>query len=171
MNSTSPQPTTSPGPARDLTPRSPDHSHVTMTELVLPQHTNALGTAFGGQVLSWVDIAAGICAGRHARAVCVTASFDEVHFKLPIHHGDVVNISAVVTWTGRTSMEVRVRVDREQIDGQRQRALEAFATFVCVDASGQPQPIPPLELLTDAHRESHAKAAQRRERRLRNRGR
>ncbi|MCO4764156.1 MAG: acyl-CoA thioesterase [Myxococcales bacterium] len=162
---------TQPIASRDMTARSPDHSQVTMTELVLPQHTNALGTAFGGQVLSWVDIAAGICAGRHARAVCVTASFDEVHFKLPIHHGDVINISGVVTWTGRTSMEVRVRVDREQIDGRRQRALEAFATFVCVDTDGRPQPIPPLELLTDEHRACHSQAEQRRARRLQNRAR
>ncbi|MBP46815.1 MAG: hypothetical protein CMH53_02660 [Myxococcales bacterium] len=75
-----------------LTARSPEHSEVVMTQLVLPQHTNAVGTAFGGQVLSWVDIAAGVCAGRHARAVCVTAGFDQVHFKLPIRHGDVVVI-------------------------------------------------------------------------------
>lgn len=154
---------------RDLTARSPGQSEVIMTQLVLPQHTNALGTAFGGQVLSWVDIAAGVCAGRHARAVCVTASFDEVHFKLPIHHGDVVNIQAIVTWTGRSSMEIRVRVDREQIDGRRQRALEAFATFVCVDANGKPQPIPALELLTDSHRTCHAQAEERRARRLQNR--
>ncbi len=164
--------TTSPPDAathRDMTARSPTQSEVIMTQLVLPQHTNALGTAFGGQVLSWVDIAAGVCAGRHARAVCVTASFDEVHFKLPIHHGDVVNIQAIVTWTGRSSMEVRIRVDREQIDGQRQRALEAFATFVCVDSSGKPQPIAALELLTDDHRACHARAAQRRAKRLQNR--
>ncbi len=142
-----------------------------MTQLVLPQHTNALGTAFGGQVLSWVDVAAGVCAGRHARAVCVTASFDEVHFKLPIRHGDVVHIVGVVTWTGRTSMEIRVRVDREQIDGRRERALEAFATFVCVDTEGKPQPVPPLELLTDAHRACWDRAELRRRRRLENRGR
>lgn len=149
-----------------LVARSPEQSEVIMTQLVLPQHTNALGTAFGGQVLSWVDIAAGVCAGRHARAVCVTASFDQVHFKLPIRHGDVIVIVARVTWTGRTSMEIRVRVDREQIDGRRERALEAFTTFVCVDEQGSPRPVPPLDLLTDEHRSCWARAEERRTRRL-----
>ena len=137
-----------------------------MTQLVLPQHTNALGTAFGGQVLSWVDIAAGVCAGRHARAVCVTASFDQVHFKLPIRHGDVIVIVARVTWTGRTSMEIRVRVDREQIDGRREAGAGGVHHFCLRRRAGSPRPVPPLDLLTDEHRSCWARAEERRTRRL-----
>jgi len=68
----------------DVIPRSPTESQVQMTELVLPQHTNALGTCFGGTILSWIDIAAGICAGRHARRPAVTVAFDDVHFITPV---------------------------------------------------------------------------------------
>ncbi|MBP48422.1 MAG: acyl-CoA thioesterase, partial [Myxococcales bacterium] len=75
-------------------------------------------------------------------------------------------IIARVTWTGRTSIEIRVRVDREQIDGRRERALEAFTTFVCVDTQGEPQQVPPLDLLTDEHRDCWRRGEERRVRRL-----
>lgn len=150
----------------DLTPRHPDESLVQMTELILPQHTNMLGTCFGGTVLAWIDIAAGICAGRHARNVAVTVAFDDVHFITPIRLGDTVNITARVSFVGRTSMEVQVDVHRERYGGEREHTNTAFVTFVAVDAAGCPIPVPPLVLDSDEARERFEGGAARRETRL-----
>ena len=109
-----------------------------MTELVLPQHTNVVGTCFGGTILSWIDIAAGICARRHAGRVAVTVAFDDVHFITPIRLGDIVGIDGRVSYVGRTSMEICVEVWRESVDGDREHSNTAFVTFVAIDDQGRP---------------------------------
>src|SRR6478609_12807 len=104
----------------NLPAKSPSESAVTMTELVLPGAANALGSIFGGQVMSWIDIAGAIAAGRHARKIVVTASIDALHFLAPIKVGHVVHIRAMVNYASRTSMEVGVHVDSEnQITGAK----------------------------------------------------
>ena len=154
-----------------MEPRHPKDSVVTMTELVLPQHTNTLGTCFGGQVLSWIDIAASVCAGRHAGGVCVTVAFDDVHFKLPIQLGDIVHIEARMAYVGRSSMEIAIECSRETFAGCRQLAIEAFVTFVALDADGKPKPVPGLEIKTDKDRSLMEQALARREQRLQRAGR
>src|SRR5277367_1098734 len=115
-------------------PKSPTESAVSMTELVLPSHTNALGTIFGGQIVSWIDIAAAIAAGRHARKVVVTASMDALSFLAPVRIGYVVHIRAMVNYTSRTSLEVGVRVDSEHpITGELKHTATAYTTFVALD--------------------------------------
>ncbi|MEN9722919.1 MAG: hypothetical protein RJB38_905 [Pseudomonadota bacterium] len=124
-------------PARD--------SSVIMTELVLPGHTNALGTIFGGQVMSWIDIAAAIAAGRHARKVVVTASIDALHFVAPIKVGNVVHIKAMVNFAAKTSMEVGVRIDSENpVTGEIHHTAKAYLTFVALNEHGKPTPVPPV---------------------------
>lgn len=150
----------------DLAPRHPDDSQVQMTEIILPQHTNRLGTCFGGTLLSWIDIAASIAAGRHARQTAVTVAFDDVHFITPIRLGDVVVITARLTYVGRTSMECWVEVAREKLDGTREHTNTAFVTFVAVDESGTPQPVPPLLLDNDLDRLRFSQAETRRRDRL-----
>jgi acyl-CoA hydrolase len=137
-----------------------------MTELVLPQHTNAFGTCFGGTILSWIDIAAGICAGRHARNVAVTVAFDDVHFITPVRLGDIVSIEARLCATGRTSMEIEVQVWRQRYDGPREHANTAYVVFVSVDSEGRPQAVPSLLLDNEADRLRAEEAAQRRAARL-----
>src|SRR4051794_30704776 len=85
--------------------KSPSESYTTMAQIVLPGDANALGTIFGGKVMSWIDIAAAIAAGRHARRVVVTASIDALHFKAPVKVGQVVHVQATVNFAARTSME------------------------------------------------------------------
>src|SRR4051812_44913077 len=111
-------PTTAPRQGNRQTPmakpeknKGPDRSPVRMTEIVLPSHTNALGTIFGGVVMGWIDIAAAISAQRYARSPCVTVSIDQLHFICPIKLGYTVNIESVVTYTGKTSMEIEVNVE------------------------------------------------------------
>jgi len=148
----------------------PRHSRVEMTEIVLPSHANNLGTAFGGQVMAWMDVAAAVAAARHARKVAVTASVDEIQFLEPVRRGDAVVLRAEVSYVGRTSMEVAVTVDAEDLaTGRTVRTAEAFFTFVAVDGEGRPTPVPPLFPETEdehrRYREGAARAEERRQRR------
>ena len=118
-------------------------SQVVMTEMVLPSHTNSLGTVFGGTIMSWIDIAAAITGQRHAQRAVVTASIDDLHFIAPVKKGWIVNLKASVNFVSRTSMEVGVRVDAENpIENHRFHTASAYLTFVALDEKGQPTEIP-----------------------------
>ncbi len=138
-----------------------------MNQLVLPQHTNAHGTAFGGTVMGWIDICAAMSAQRHARRAVVTASMDQIDFLQPIRLGQLVNLRSVVNYVGRTSMEVGVRVDSEDtLTGDRVHALSAYVTFVALDANGKPIEVPRLALDSNLARLRWDEAKARRDRRL-----
>ena len=120
-------------------------SHVIMTELVLPQHTNALDSIFGGVIVSWIDIAAAISAQRHCSMPVVTASIDALSFVAPVYKGWIVNLKASVNYVGRTSMEVGVRVDAENpVEKKVFHTASAYLTFVAIDKNGKPAQIPPV---------------------------
>ena len=140
-----------------------------MNELVLPTHTNALGTIFGGAVLAWIDVAAAMAAQRHARRVVVTASMEAVDFKAPIRLGQVVTLLARVVHVKRTSMVVQVEVTAEDpLSGVRVDAVGAYVTFVALDESHRPVEVPALVLETEQDvRRSNEAAAMRRARRVR----
>jgi acyl-CoA hydrolase len=122
------------------------YSQCIMTELVLPQHTNALDSIFGGVIVSWVDIAAAIAAQRHCGMPVVTASIDALNFVAPVYKGWIVNIRASVNYTGKTSMEVGVRVDAENpITRKVFHTASAYLTFVALDGQGKPAVIPPVQ--------------------------
>ncbi len=134
-----------------------------MTELVLPTHTNALGTAFGGQILAWMDIAASICVQRHAGMVGVTVAIDELSFKKPIRVGQFVRLEARLLAAFRTSLDIEVTVQGENgLTGETWPCVRAFMTFVTVDKDGTPQPVPPLSLVSDDERARAAAASERR---------
>jgi len=146
-------------------------SVVQMTELVMPQDTNSLGTIFGGKIMQWMDIAAAICGFRHCRTSVVTASVDALHFLHPIRVGNIVSIRASVNFTARTSMEIGVRVDAEDpISGVKKHASSAYLTFVATDDNRRPIPVPPIVPETEDELRRHEKAAKRRELRLKMRG-
>ena len=144
-------------------------SRVEMTQLVLPGDTNSLGTAFGGRIMAWLDIAAGISAGRHSAGPVVTASVDDLHFIRPIRQGHVVVLKAQVNFVGTSSMEVGVRVEGERWGGERYHALTAYTTFVALDDNGKPRRTRKLLLESDEDRrraaEAEARMAERRARR------
>jgi acyl-CoA hydrolase len=150
---------------RRHTPRA---SRVETVQLVLPGLTNVHGTIFGGIMMQWIDIAAGISAARHCGGPVVTASMDRVHFLEPVQLGAVVTVQAQVNFAGRTSMEIGVRVLAEDRNMQnRHKALRAFLTFVAVDEDGRPRPVPPLSLETAEDRRRNSDARTRRAVRLR----
>ena len=154
-------------PPRLHTPRA---SRVETVQIVLPGLTNTHGTIFGGMLMQWIDITAGVAAGRHATGGVVTASTDRVHFLTPVHLGEVVTLQAQVNFVARTSMEVGVRVFAERLtDGICRQATRAYLTFVAVDENGRPREVPPLVLETVEERRRFRDAGLRRAVRLRER--
>lgn len=149
------------------TPVPVSQSHTVMTELVLPTHTNALNSIFGGIIVSWVDICAAIAAQRHAGRPVVTASIDALNFVAPVFKGWIVNLKASVNYVARTSMEVGVRVDAENpIEKKVYHTASAYLTFVALGPDGKPMPIPPLKPETPDEIRRFKAAEQRRELRL-----
>jgi acyl-CoA hydrolase len=141
-----------------------------MTELVLPQHANSVGTAFGGSVMGWVDICGAISAQRHSGKVVVTASVDALDFHAPIRVGDLVCLEGRVNAAFRSSIEVGVRVEREdRSTRERMLCVEAFLTFVAVDEDGCPTTVPPVLTTSDEERDREAGAKKRRQARLEHR--
>ena len=150
-----------------LKPRPASVSQVVMTELVLPQHTNALGSIFGGTVVSWIDICAAIAAQRHCGKAVVTASIDALQFVAPVMNGWVVNLRASVNDAGRTSMEVGVRVDAENpMTGERFHTATAYLTFVALGSNLKPSELPPLLAETPDEKRRQKAAQMRRRSRL-----
>lgn len=136
-------------------------------EIMMPQHANNLGHVFGGVMLAMMDKTAAVSAIRHARKPCVTVSVDRVDFREPIHVGDLVIMKASVNYVGRTSMEVGVRVEAEDMTGgSRRHTNSCYLTFVAVDRYGRPVPVPPVIPETDIEKQRYAAAQRRRQRRL-----
>ncbi|HWB62964.1 MAG TPA: acyl-CoA thioesterase [Chitinophagales bacterium] len=147
--------------------KTPKESKVIMTEIVLPNDTNALGNLRGGRILHWMDIASAIAAGKHSNAVVVTASVDNVSFENPIKIGDVVTITAWVTRVFNTSMETHIEVWAENLPSQtRYKCNEAYYTFVALDSNGRPRKSVPLNPETEEEKKMYDSALARRELRL-----
>ena len=133
----------------------------------MPQHANVLGNVFGGVILSLMDQTAGVVAFRHARCPVVTMSIDRVDFREPIRIGDLVILKASVNYVGRTSMEIGVRVDAEDLlTGAHRHTNTGFLTFVTVSRDGRPVEAPALIPETDEERRRFAAAVERRKLRL-----
>lgn len=142
-------------------------SQVVMTEMVLPQHTNSLGTVFGGVIMSWIDICAAICAQRHANKSVVTASIDALHFVAPVKKGWIVNLKASVNYVSKTSMEIGVRVDAENpISGEHFHTATAYLTFVALDSNNKPTTVVGIEPITEEEKRRYQAAQIRRKARL-----
>lgn len=147
---------------------TPEQTRCVMTQIVMPMHTNGVsGVMFGGIMMQWIDVCAGVAAMRHAGGAVLTASIDRLDFLSPVRVGEVVLLQAMVNYTARTSMEVGCRVETEDMrTGERRYVTKAYLTFVAVDAEGKPRPVPPLELVTEDDRRRHAEAELRRRARL-----
>ena len=137
------------------------------SQMMLPQHSNNLGLVFGGVILAMMDTASAVCAIRHARTTCVTASVDRVDFREPIHLGDLVIMKCSVNFVGRTSMEVGVRVEAEDLQtGNRRHTNSCYLTFVAIDRNGRPVEVPKLMHETEDEKRRFEAAKERRRRRL-----
>jgi acyl-CoA hydrolase len=134
---------------------------------MMPQHANNLGHVFGGVILSLLDRVAAVSAIRHARQNCVTVSVDRVDFREPIHLGDLVIMKSSVNFVGRTSMEVGVRVEAEDLStGARRHTNSCYLTFVAIDRNHRPIEVPPIIPETEDEKRRYQAAQERRRRRL-----
>jgi acyl-CoA hydrolase len=150
-----------------MEPKSVDTSRTQMTEYVLPQHANALGNVFGGQIMAWVDLCAAICAQRHTGRVAVTAFVDDLKFEQPVRVGEVVRLAAQVTAVFRSSLEIEVIASGEDSrTGRTWPCVAARLTFVAIDDAGKPTAVPKLLLDTEAVQKAQAAGEARRALRL-----
>lgn len=137
------------------------------TSYVFPPDTNHLGTLFGGKLMAYIDDTASIAAAKLARCTVVTASTDSVDFIAPIRVGNVVTVEAMVSRTGRTSMEVFVKVSAEDLKTEETKiAAISFLTFVALDEDGKPTAVPEIIPETDEERWLNQTAIQRAEQRV-----
>lgn len=143
-------------------------SHTEMTEMVLPNQTNIIGRALGGTILQWMDICGAIAAMRFSTVQCVTAAMDHVEFKSPIDQGEIVKLEGYVYDTGRTSLEVVVDVQAEDPtkETEDRETTVSFFTFVGIDESGTPTPVPAVRCPTEREQRLRTAARQRRTDRL-----
>src|SRR5262245_41199162 len=139
-----------------------------MAQLVLPHEANVHGTVLGGTVMHWIDLAAAVAANRHCRRPVVTAAFDEMAFLAPINVGQLALIRSRITLVDKSSMEIKVEVDSEDLlSGERRHTGTPYVTFVALDpVTRRPTPVPPLILETEAEKAEHARALERRRLRL-----
>ena len=123
-------------------------SKTTQSYIIMPQHLNAAGRLFGGQLLSWIDMTAGIVGLRHSDSNVVTACIDNLVFKDSAYETDVVTLVGEVTYTGNTSMEIRVDSFRENKGVKQQLINRAYLVLVALDDDGKPKQVPELLLET-----------------------
>src|SRR3954452_5312875 len=152
---------------------TPEETRCVMTQIVMPMHTNGVaGVMFGGIMMQWIDVCAGVAAMRHARGAVLTASIDRLDFMSPVHVGEIVVLQAQVNFAARTSMEVGCRVETEDMRARTRRYVtKAYLTFVAIDERGRPRSLQPLSLSTEDDRRRHSDAERRRHARLRAAGR
>ena len=120
-------------------------SKVSITELMLPSHSNFGGKVHGGHILNLMDQIAFACASKHSQAYCVTASVNRVNFLNPIEVGELVTLKAAINYTGRTSMVVGVRVESENVQtGETKHCNSSYFTMVAKNGEGKNIPVPGL---------------------------
>lgn len=142
-------------------------SSVTIAQMMIPQDANPAGNIHGGVIVKLIDTAAGVVASRHARSNVVTASIDRLDFHHPVFIGDLLFFKASLNFVGRTSMELGVRVEAENLlTGEVLHTASAYLTYVALDKDGRPRPVPPLILETDEEIRRNREATMRREARL-----
>jgi uncharacterized protein (TIGR00369 family) len=145
-------------------------SHVVMGQLMSPQDANLSGNVHGGIIMRIIDSAAGVVATRHAQTNVVTASVDRLDFHHPVYIGDLVTLKASLNMVGRTSMEVVIRVEAENLRTKEIRhTASAYFTLVALDEQRRPTAVPPLILETEEEKRRNLEAQSRREVRLRER--
>src|SRR6266542_3345483 len=139
-----PRSAVAPEPGRfDLEPKSPSESSVTLSQIMELTDANLLGNVHGGEIMKMVDNAGGLAAMKHCGGPVVTAAMDEMQFIEPVYVGDVVTVKAMVNGTGRTSLEVGVRVEADNvITGRHVHTSSAYLVYVALDKNGQPRPVP-----------------------------
>jgi len=126
-------------------PKTVKDSQATITALMTPQDQNFLGYVFGGVILKLMDQIAYVSAAKHAGSYCVTAAFDRVDFKEHVHVGELLTMQSCVNFTGKTSMEVGIRVTATNPQtGKSRNTSTSYVTMIAIGKNGKPKNIPPI---------------------------
>ena len=134
---------------------------------MMPMDENARGHVFGGVILAMMDTTAAVCAMRHARLPSVTVSVDRVDFREPILVGELVHMKASVNSVGRSSMEIGIRIEAENmLTGTRRHTNSCYMTYVALGQDGRPAEVPTLVAETPEEQRRHAASLERRRVRL-----
>lgn len=142
-------------------------STIIISHVALPQDANPRGNVHGGVIMKHVDTAASVVASRHSRSSVVTASIDRLDFYSPGFIGNLLTFKASLNWVGKTSMEIGVRVETEDLmTGRIRHTASAYLTFVALDENGRPAQVPPLTLKTEEEFRRNREAQERRKVRL-----
>ena len=146
--------------------KNPGESLVEATHLVMPPDANPYGNCFGGTIMGWMDMAAGIAAWKHSNKPSVTVAIDNICFTEAIHIGDIVTVRAQVDFAGKTSMEVGVTVNSQDTQtGEKKHCLDGHFTFVALDEYGKPTEVPAIAPVTAKHWIAYNDAEERRKNR------
>jgi acyl-CoA hydrolase len=153
-----------------MDPKPPGDSRVTLSQLMGPGSANTMGNVHGGYIMRLCDEAGGMAAVKHARRPVVTVVLDSMTFRSPVQIGNLLTVSAEITWTGRTSMETRVVVTAEDVlSGNTTHTNTAYIVYVALDEAGKPAPVPPLLCDTAEAKTRFERAAARQAHRLKTR--
>ena len=126
-------------------------------------HMNYYGRLFGGQLLMWIDELAGIVATRHSNATVTTAAIDNLQVQAPAYEGDTIVLQGMVTYVGRSSMEIRVDTYVEELNGHRKIINRAYIDMVAIDDDGKAVEVPGLIIETEAQQAEYQAAMKRKE--------
>lgn len=144
--------------------KKPSASYVVKSEVVCPHDTNPMGILKGGRLVEWMDMAAAVCAQTHAGKICVTASINHVGFNEVARIGDLVTVSARVTRTFNTSMEIFLQAFARKVTSRKKSLIsEAFFTFVALDEDGKSSPVIAVRPTTSIEKRLYLSALDRRE--------
>lgn len=151
----------------ELTPKPMRNSQINLSQLMQLEHANNHGNVHGGWIMKLVDECGALACMRHSQHRVVTVAVDRMSFRQPIRIGDLVTLTAVVTYTGRTSMEAKVRVEAENpITGFKTHTNTAYVVYVALDDDNQPVQVPPVIAETPEEQEMLEKGKQRQTQRL-----
>lgn len=124
-------------------------SQTEQIQIVMPEHINGYNRLFGGKLIEWIDVVAGVVARRHSNCEVTTASIDNLQFKSAAHVNSTIVLKGKITYVGRTSMEVRVDTFVENLDGEREHINKAYLVMVALDENEMPTAVPRLIVTTD----------------------
>ncbi|MCL2002417.1 MAG: acyl-CoA thioesterase [Oscillospiraceae bacterium] len=146
----------------DLRAKRSSESLTEQVQIIMPGDTNGYGRLFGGRLVEWIDIVAAVAARRHSGREVTTVSIEDLNFKAPAYANETVVLIGRITFTGRTSMEVRVDTYAENLHGERTMINRAYVVMVALDENQKPAPVPALLLETDEQRAEWICGGQRR---------
>ena len=135
-----------------LEPKRPADSRTEQIQIIMPEHINGYNRLFGGKLVEWIDVVAGVVARRHSNHNVTTVCIDHLHFKEAAHANDTVVLIGHITYVGHTSMEIQVDTYVEALSGEKHLINRAFLVMVALGDDERPVPVPPLLVETETEK-------------------